>query len=56
VTQNPEYPDGYYYRGLVRLNNQDNAAAVADFKRFLELAPEHPKAAEAREFLSYLEK
>jgi tetratricopeptide (TPR) repeat protein len=56
VTQNPEYPDGYYYRGLVRLNNPDSAAAAADFKRFLELAPDHPKAAEAREFLSYLEK
>jgi len=56
VTQNPSYPDGYYYRGLVHLNNQDSAAAAADFKRFLELAPEHPKAAEAREFLSYLEK
>lgn len=55
VTQKPDYPDGYYFRGLVHLNNQDNPAAAADFRRFLELAPDHAKAAEAKDFLSYLE-
>lgn len=55
VTQKPDYPDGYYYRGLVNLNKGNNDAAAADFRRFLELAPDHAKANEAREFLSYLE-
>jgi len=55
VRQNPDYPDGYYFRGLVELNRQNNAAAAENFKRLLELAPDHAKAAEAREFLAYLE-
>ena len=53
-----EYPEaglGYYYRGLVHVAQQRNPEAAADFKRFIELAPDHPSAQEAREFLSYLE-
>lgn len=53
-----DYPDdaeGYYYRGLTYLGQQRNAQAAADFQKFLELAPDSPKAAEAQEFLEYLE-
>lgn len=54
VKQDPELADAYYYRGLVHLNLQHNDLAKADFERLLELAPNHPNAAEAREFLDFL--
>lgn len=55
VEARPEMAEPYYYRGLAYLGGGQNDLAAADLNRFLELAPEHEKAAEAREFLKYLE-
>jgi tetratricopeptide (TPR) repeat protein len=55
VQENAEAPEPYYYRGLVHLAGGRNPLAAADLKKFLELAPQHDKAAEAREFLKFLE-
>lgn len=55
VEQNPDLADAYYYRGLTHMNRGNNAEAIADFQKMLELAPEHKSAAEAKEFLAYLE-
>ena len=55
ASDNPDIPEVYYFRGLVNLGKEQNEAAVSDFKRFLELAPDHTNAAEAQQFLSYLE-
>ena len=55
VAENPEVAPAYYYRGLVYLNKGENAKAKADFAKLLELDPESPHAAEAKEFLKYLE-
>ena len=55
VQENADSPEPYYYRGLVQLAKGKNAEAAADLKKFLELAPKHDKAAEAREFLTHLE-
>jgi tetratricopeptide (TPR) repeat protein len=55
ATQNPDLPDVYYYRGLVYLARGDNAKAAADLQKFLELAPDSPRAAEARSFLEHLQ-
>jgi len=52
-----DYPDvgtAYYYRGLIDLNLGDTAAAKSDFEKYLELEPDSPQAAEAKEYLSYL--
>lgn len=54
VAENPELPDAYYYRALVYLNQGKTEEAKADFQKLLELAPSHPKAAEAQEFLEAL--
>jgi tetratricopeptide (TPR) repeat protein len=54
VAENPQLPDGYYYRGLIYLNQGKNAEAKADFEKLLEIAPDHPRAADAREFLAQL--
>lgn len=54
VKENPNLADGYYYRGLVHVGQGQNEPAAADFIRFLELAPDHAQAAEARQFLEYL--
>lgn len=54
VEENPDLPDAYYYRGLVNLGKGNNEQAAADLTKFLELAPDHAKASEAREFLKYL--
>jgi tetratricopeptide (TPR) repeat protein len=56
VKENPDLPDGYYYRGLVYLNKGRNAEAKADFQKLLQLAPDHRYAAEAKEFLKELAK
>lgn len=55
VAENPENADAYYYRGLCHLNGGSNAEAKADFAKMLEIAPDHPNAAEAEQFLEYLE-
>jgi tetratricopeptide (TPR) repeat protein len=55
VQENADVPEPYYYRGLVHLARGKNPEAAADLKKFLELAPKHDKAAEAREFLTFLE-
>jgi tetratricopeptide (TPR) repeat protein len=54
VSQEPNLPEGYYYRGLAYLASGDGKAAKADFKKFLEIAPNHAKAAEVKEFLKSL--
>lgn len=54
VAHNPELSDGYYYRGLIYLNQGESEAAAADFRRLLELDAEHAKAEEVRGFLDYL--
>jgi tetratricopeptide (TPR) repeat protein len=46
--------DAYYYRGLARMAQGKNADAKADFQKLLELDPNHPQAADAREFLKSL--
>jgi tetratricopeptide (TPR) repeat protein len=45
----------YYYRGLVLVAKGQNERAAADFNKLLELEPEGEKAAEAKEFLQYLQ-
>ena len=54
IRDHPEVGTAYYYRGLIDLNLGDTDAAKADFEKFLELEPESPQAAEAKEYLSYL--
>lgn len=51
VTENPNLPDAYYYRGLAFLASGKQAEAKADFQKLLELDPNHANADEAREFL-----
>lgn len=50
-----DYAKGYYYRGLSHIALAHNAEAMADFKRFLELAPEDPASGEIQQMLEYLE-
>jgi tetratricopeptide (TPR) repeat protein len=50
----PDLADAYYYRGLVHMGKSNNAQAIADLTRLLELAPDHANAGEAKQFLDYL--
>jgi tetratricopeptide (TPR) repeat protein len=54
VAQNANNADAYYYRGLAYLAKGETAPAKADFEKLVELAPDHPRAAEAREFIAAL--
>ena len=67
VNRFPQYPDGYYYRGITSLQigtalrPDDQAggdkilqAAKADLTKFLELAPTAPEAAAAKKILEQL--
>lgn len=51
VSENPNLPDAYYYRGLAYLASGKQAEAKADFQKLLDLDPKHANADEAREFL-----
>lgn len=55
VSEYPDLPEAYYYRGLVHIGKGNSAEAIADFQKMLELAPDHANATEARQFLEYLE-
>jgi Tfp pilus assembly protein PilF len=55
VEENPDMADAYYYRGLTNLNLSHNEQAKADFKKLLEIDPDHANAGEAQQFLEYLE-
>lgn len=47
-------PDAYYYRGLSYLGVKKTAEAKADFKKYLELAPQGENAKEVREIVQTL--
>lgn len=51
----PEWADAYYYRGLARMAATQNEAAAEDFRKMIELAPDDPRAEEAKQFAEYLE-
>ncbi len=54
IRDHPDVALAYYFRGLINLSLEP-VAAKADFKKFIELAPDLPQAAEAKEYLTYLE-
>ncbi len=54
IEVDPSKADGYYYRGRSYLNAKKNAEAKADFKKYLELAPDGSEAKEVREILQTL--
>ena len=54
VRENPGFGPAYYYRALAQLGLGKTEEAKADFQKFLELDPNHAKAADAREFLQSL--
>lgn len=51
----PDQPEAHYLLGLCLNSSGDAASAKRHLERFLELAPDHPQAASAREILSYLQ-
>jgi tetratricopeptide (TPR) repeat protein len=54
VRDNPELATAYYYRGLTYLGLNKSAEAKADFQKLLQMEPNHPNAAEVREYISAL--
>jgi tetratricopeptide (TPR) repeat protein len=57
VALDPAYPDAYYYRGVLFASVPDASArpdAIADFQRYLDLAPEGEHADEAARFITQL--
>lgn len=51
----PAIPEARYYCGLVYLAQGNNDSALAEFREFMKLGPEHAKAGEVKEYLSFLE-
>jgi Tfp pilus assembly protein PilF len=50
----PDLPKAHYTLGLAYANTGDSAKAKEHLQRFLELAPDDPDAATAKEMLDYL--
>lgn len=55
IEQRPGEPYPYYYRGLCSLSADDGSAALEDFERFLELAPEAEERSEVTGYIEYLQ-
>jgi cytochrome c-type biogenesis protein CcmH/NrfG len=54
VGADPTYPDAHALRGLVLMRGGDNDAAAGELRRYLELAPDGPLAAEVRGLIERL--
>ncbi len=54
IELDPSQADAYYYRGLTLMKAKKNAEARADFKKYLELAPQGNESREVRDILQTL--
>jgi tetratricopeptide (TPR) repeat protein len=52
----PNYPQAYYYLGVINAGQGAMAEAKRQIERFLQLAPKDPEASSARDMLKYLSK
>ena len=50
----PDHAHSHYMLGMCFVNTGDNAQALEHLEKFLELDPENPDAATAREMVNYL--
>jgi Tfp pilus assembly protein PilF len=50
----PSYGKGHYFLGLIEVNAGNNAAAKKHLLKFVELTPDDPDAASAKEMVQYL--
>ena len=55
IRDHPDNADAWYYLGLAQLGRNKTAEAKAALEKFLQLAPKHKHAEEAKQFLSYLQ-
>lgn len=53
IAADPQYPDAYFFRGMVRFRGLGQAeAAIPDFERYLQMAPNSPMAEQVQSVLS----
>lgn len=55
LSMDPNLAKAYYFIGLNHLSSGENAEAKASLQKFIELAPDDPEAATAKEMMSYIE-
>lgn len=53
-TSHPEIADAHYFCGLINLNQEKNAEALADFRALMEKFPDYERGDEVRQFIEYL--
>ena len=55
LSMDPNLAKAYYFIGLNHLSNGENADAKASLQKFIDLAPDDPEAATAKEMMGYIE-
>ncbi len=55
LSMDPNLAKAYYFIGLNHLSSGENAEAKAALQKFVELDPEDPEAATAKEMMAYIE-
>ena len=55
LSMDPSLAKAYYFIGLQHLTNGENAEAKAALGKFVEMAPEDPDAASAKDMMAYIE-
>lgn len=56
VSLKEDYAEAYYQLGTIYVGQNNKPEAIANLEKFLELAPDDPQAAIARQLLDYLKK
>ncbi|HVB38566.1 MAG TPA: tetratricopeptide repeat protein [Vicinamibacterales bacterium] len=54
ITLFPNFADAYYYRGITNLQLEHNQEGKADLEKFVQMAPNAPEAATAKQILAGL--
>ncbi|GAI52503.1 unnamed protein product, partial [marine sediment metagenome] len=52
----PDWSEPYYKLGLVYLNKADNANAIENLEKFLELEPDSERSVNVKNIIKYLKK
>ncbi len=55
LTIDPNLGKAYYFIGLQLLSDGEGAEAKAALQKFIDMAPEDPEAAAAKEMMGYIE-
>ncbi|MEQ8168280.1 MAG: tetratricopeptide repeat protein [Candidatus Eremiobacterota bacterium] len=56
INQDPSQPEAYYIRGIAWYNKGKDDEALADFRKYLDIAPTSPESSDVKHWIKEIEK